>query len=150
MYTYDERLRAVKLYLKFGKRSRATIRQLGYPTKNSLRNWYQEFLERGDLQVAYVRSKQKYSVEQKNIAIEHYMNDGRCFSATLKALGYPGRGTLTEWVRERYPETRECVVAKVSRPTVSLESKRAAVYELCTREGRTVRTFTWSCAAMAA
>lgn len=135
MYTYDERLRAVKLYLKFGKRSRATIRQLGYPTKNSLRDWYQEFLERGDLQVTYVRSKQKYSVKQKNIAIEHYMNYGRCFSATLKALGYPGRGTLTEWVRERYPETRECVLGKVSRPTVSLESKRAAVYELCTREG---------------
>jgi putative transposase len=135
MYTYDERQRAVKLYLKFGKRSGATIRQLGYPTKNSLRNWYQEFLERGDLQVAYVRSKQKYSVEQKNVAIEHYVNYGRCFSATLKALGYPGRGTLTEWVRERYPKTRECVVGKVGRPTVSLESKRAAVYELCTREG---------------
>jgi len=135
MYTYDERLRAVELYLKLGKRSRATILQLGYPTKNSLRYWHQEFLERGDLQAAYVRSKQKYSDEQKNVAIEHYMNLGRCFSVTLKALGYPSRGTLTEWVRERYPETRKCVVGKAGRPTASLESKRAAVYELCTREG---------------
>ena len=81
MYSYDERLRAVELYVKLGKRSRATTRQLGYPTKNSLKKWYQEFLERGDLHVAYARSKQKYSVEQKDIAIEHYMNHGRCLSA---------------------------------------------------------------------
>lgn len=135
MYTHEERLRAVDLYVKLGRRSRATIRELGYPTKNSLKNWYQEFLKRGGLQVVYVRSKQKYSAEQKNVAIEHYMNHGRCFSATLKALGYPGRGTLTEWVRERYPETRKCVVGKAVRPTVTLASKRAAVYELCTREG---------------
>ena len=47
MYSYDERLRAVDLYIKLGKRIRATTRQLGYPTKNSLKNWYQEFLESG-------------------------------------------------------------------------------------------------------
>ena len=29
MYSYDERLRAVELYLKLGKRNRATTRQLG-------------------------------------------------------------------------------------------------------------------------
>ena len=56
MYSHDERLRAVELYLKLGKRTGATIRQLGYPTKNSLRDWYQEFLERSDLHVAYARS----------------------------------------------------------------------------------------------
>lgn len=135
MYSYDERRQAVEQYLKLGKRIRATIRQLGYPTKNALKNWYQEFQQRGDLHVAYARSKPKYSVEQKNDAIDHYMNHGRCFSATLKALGYPGRGTLTEWVRERYPETRKSIVGKARRPTASLASKRAAVYELCTREG---------------
>lgn len=30
MYSYEDRLRAVRLYLKLGKRIRATIRQLGY------------------------------------------------------------------------------------------------------------------------
>ena len=135
MYSYDERQRAVELYLKLGKRIRATIRQLGYPTKNALKSWHQEFQERGDLHVAYVRSKHKYSVEQRNVAIEHYMNHARCLSATLKALGYPGRGTLTEWVRERYPETRKSVVGKAGRSSVSLASKQAAVYELCTRDG---------------
>ena len=37
MYSYADRLRAVELYIRFGKRLNATIRQLGYPTKNALR-----------------------------------------------------------------------------------------------------------------
>lgn len=76
MYTYDERLRAVELYIKLGKRIRSTINQLGYPTKNSLKQWHQDFLMCGSLRAAYSRSIQKYSVEQKNVAIEHYMNHG--------------------------------------------------------------------------
>ena len=43
MYSYDERIRAVKLYLKLGKRTGPTIRQLGYPTKNALKSWYREY-----------------------------------------------------------------------------------------------------------
>jgi transposase-like protein len=30
MYSYEDRVRAVKLYIKLGKRTSATIRQLGY------------------------------------------------------------------------------------------------------------------------
>lgn len=47
MYSYEERLRAVKLYLKYGRRLQATIRELGYPTKNSLKAWCAEFEEGG-------------------------------------------------------------------------------------------------------
>ena len=36
MYSYEERLRAVKLYIKFGKRVQATVRELGYPMKTTL------------------------------------------------------------------------------------------------------------------
>ena len=42
MYSYEDRIRAVRLYIKLGKRTAATIRQLGYPTKNSLKGWHQE------------------------------------------------------------------------------------------------------------
>lgn len=31
MYSYEDRIRAVELYIKLGKRTGATIRQLGYP-----------------------------------------------------------------------------------------------------------------------
>ncbi|AMU19175.1 MULTISPECIES: IS3-like element ISBmu11 family transposase [Burkholderia cepacia complex] len=135
MYSYEDRVRAVELYLKLGKRVKATIRQLGYPTKNSLKAWCEEFEKSGDLQKEYVRVKPKYSEEQKNLALEHYVNHGRSFSFTLRALGYPCRQILTAWVRERYPETRKRVVGKAGRPAVSLATRQLAVYELCTREG---------------
>jgi hypothetical protein len=88
MYSYEDRVRAVELYLKLGKRIKATIRQLGYRTKNSLEAWCQEFEKSGDLQKACVRPKTKCSEEQKNLALEHYVNHRRCFSFTLRALGY--------------------------------------------------------------
>jgi putative transposase len=40
MYSYEDRVRAVTLYIKLGKRTGATIRQLGYPTKNALKSWH--------------------------------------------------------------------------------------------------------------
>ncbi|WP_240472470.1 IS3 family transposase [Haliea salexigens] len=120
-----------------GKRCKATIQQLGYPTKNTLKAWHDEFERRGDLQAGYARSNPKYSDEQRNVAVEHWANHGRCFSFTLKALGYPCRQKLTAWVREQYPEARKYVTCKAGRPRLpaSLSSKRAAVYELCTRTG---------------
>lgn len=39
MYSYEDRIRAVELYVKLGKRVRPTIRQLGYPAKNALKGW---------------------------------------------------------------------------------------------------------------
>ena len=57
MYSYEERLRAVKLYIKLGKRPKAVICQLGCPTKNSLKAWHGVFQNSGDLQASYVRRK---------------------------------------------------------------------------------------------
>jgi transposase-like protein len=48
MYSYEDRVLAVELYIKLGKRFRATIRQLGYPTKNALKGWCREFEQRLD------------------------------------------------------------------------------------------------------
>ena len=112
MYSYEDRIRAVRLYIKLGKRTGATIRQLGYPTKNALKSWHREYEQGRDLQVGYARSKPKYSDEQKKVAVQHYLNYGRCLAGTLKALGYPQRDTLAAWVYELYPETRKQVVGK--------------------------------------
>jgi transposase InsO family protein/transposase-like protein len=134
MFSYEERNRAVKLYIELGKRSAATRRQLGYPTKNSLANWYREFSQGGDLRAGYARPNQKYSDEQKRAAVEHYVSHGRCASATLNALGYPGRDKLTAWVRELDPQARRYAIGKTGRQSRSLAFKRAAVYELCDRQ----------------
>jgi len=137
MYSYGDRIRAVRLYMKLGKHTAATLRQLGYPTKNALKRGYREYVRYHDLPVAYVRSRPKYSDKQKRMAVEHYMNHGNCFAWTTKALGYPGRGTLRAWVNALHPEVNKRVVSKSKAITHHREVKQAAVIDLCTRREST-------------
>jgi len=134
MFSYEDRIRAVRLYFELGKRSAATRRQLGCPTKNSLATWIREFSLQGNLRASYARSMQKYTEEQKKAAVEHFLTHGRCISFTRKALGYPGWDALTNWIREQAPHARKNTVGRGSRPPHALASKRAAVYELCARQ----------------
>ncbi len=75
MYSYEDRFRAVKLYIKLGKRTGATILQLGYPTKNSLKSWHREHEQGHDFPAGYVRSSSKYSDEQKRVCTGQVISD---------------------------------------------------------------------------
>ena len=88
MYSYEDRLRAVRLYIKLGKRGGLTIRQLGYPTKNALKSWHREYERSTDVSAGYARQA-KYTEAQQQQAVAHYLENGRCISATIRALGYP-------------------------------------------------------------
>ncbi|MDR6208068.1 transposase-like protein [Paraburkholderia graminis] len=135
MFSYEDRIRAVRLYLKLGKRIGATIRQLGYPTKNSLKAWHREYEQCHDLRAGYVRSRPRYSDEQKKVAVDHYLSHGRCAAATLRALGHPSRETLAAWIEELCPDIRKRIVGRaVGSVPKSQKVKQAAVIELCTRE----------------
>ncbi len=131
MYSYADRLRAVELYIRLGKRLNATIRQLGYPTKNALRGWYREYVQHLDLRIQPVARVPKYSESQRQAALEHFRTHDRCISATMRALGYPGRGTLTAWVREAFPEARTSMVGRSWHPGYSEEVRQAGVIGLC-------------------
>jgi len=133
MYSYEDRMRAVELYIKLGKRLRATLRQLGYPTKRSLVSWYREYEQSHDLQVGYARSVQKYSAEQMQVAVQHYLDHDRCIASTIRALGYPCRSVLTGWIDELHPEVRQRIVGRAPQVLHPWEIKSAAVIELCTR-----------------
>lgn len=113
---------------------RATDRQLGYPTKNALKGWHREYEQRLDLPVGYAAWDPKYSQAQKEAAVEHYLSHDRCIAATMRALGYPGRGTLTAWVREALPETRKAIVGRAGRPRYPEALKQAGVIGLCSRQ----------------
>ncbi|PWE53335.1 IS3 family transposase [Metarhizobium album] len=134
MYSYEDRMRAVQLYIKLGKRVKATIRQLGYPTKNALKHWCREY-ERGHVLAAgYVRTKQRYSDEQKRIAVEHYLSHGRCLAWTMRALGYPCRQKLSAWIDEYDPDAKRRVVGNIVTITPrSDQQKRTAAIDLCSR-----------------
>jgi len=133
MHSYEDRLRAVKLYIKLDKRIAATLTQLGYPTKNTLKTWYREYEQRQDVSTGYVRSRLKYSVEQKQSAANHYLDHDRCSAGTVKALGYPCLGTLSKWIDELSPDTKKRLVSKGIRTTHTDAFKNAAVIDLCMR-----------------
>ena len=132
MYSYEDRLRAVNLYIKLGNRVESTISQLGYPTKNALKSWPLEYERRLDLPASYVR-RPKFSQENKERAVEHYLENGRCIAVTIKALGYPSRALLPVWIRELYPETRARVVGRSQ--VLPRAMKQAAAIALCMRRG---------------
>jgi putative transposase len=134
MYSYEDRIRAVRLYIELGKRAGATIAQLGYPTKNALKSWHQKHEQHLDLPAGYVRSNSKYSDEQKTAAVDHFVNHGRCLAGTSRALGYPCRDTLAAWVEELRPDTKVRVVGRATGVPRSPAFKQAAVIELCTRQ----------------
>lgn len=104
MYSYEDWIRAVELYIRLGKRVRAPILQLDYPTKNTLKGWHREYAKRLDLPMGSAVRGPKYSPAQKQAAVEHYLTHDRCISATMRALCCPGRGTLTTRVREALPQ----------------------------------------------
>jgi len=114
-------------YIKLDKRVGLTIRQLGYPTKNALKHWHREYEQRLDLSAGYVR-RPKYSQGQKELAVEHYLEHGRCLAATIKVLGYPSRDLLASCVQELHPETRTRVVGRSRELTPAM--KQAAVVSM--------------------
>ncbi len=135
MYSYEERLKAVKLYLQYDRSYASVFRELGYPTSShSIKLWVKEYEQNGDLHKSYNKAN-KYSDEQRQAAIRYYVEHGRSKSRTVRALGYPTRQQLTEWIKQDLPnEVRPCTTSQ-SLVHLSKEQKEQVAIELCTRDG---------------
>src|SRR5699024_2140142 len=79
---------------------------LEYPSRGSLRNWINEHKQHGDVKKKYTR-RSKYSEKQKQMAVNHYLEYGKCYSRTCRMLGYPSRVILKQWVMESAPQPRQ-------------------------------------------
>lgn len=135
MYSYEDRLRAVQLYIQLGKCVGPTLRQLGYPTKNALKGWYRAHEQMLDLSAGYARKKQRYSQAQKEEAVEHYRTHGQCIASTIHALDYPCRSELSDWIGEIFPEARKRTIGGFKQISYPDSMKKAGVMALCTRNG---------------
>lgn len=132
MYSHEERTRAIELYIKYGKSAADAIRELGYPSRDTLRTWYKEYLEELESNVVVVHGSRlkKYSDSQKRRAVDYYLEHGKSLTRTMRALGYPSQLKLIEWIDELAPGMRklnnslEC----------TYEQKKSAVIDLCTRK----------------
>ncbi|MDY6366090.1 MAG: hypothetical protein SPL18_05490, partial [Oscillospiraceae bacterium] len=61
MYTYEQRKRAVELYIKYLYKASAVIRELGYPNRHVLVKWFKEYEDTGDLHKVSVHKSMEMS-----------------------------------------------------------------------------------------
>ena len=135
MYSREKRLKAIQLYVKLGFAATATLRILGYPEdRKTIRAWYRKYVEHGESSFLFGRRK-KYTEEQKQAAVAHFVEHGMRYSFTVREMGYPNRELLRDWVREMLPERRITSGQRVPGRSCSDEEKRQAVVELCSRAG---------------
>ncbi len=67
MFTEAERLRAIELYFKYGRKLAPVVRELGYPSKRNLRRWIRLW-EASNGATKSIRRKPRYSDVQKLLA----------------------------------------------------------------------------------
>lgn len=134
MFTEEEKIRAIELYFKYGKKLAPVVREPGYPSKRNLRRWLRSWEADGGAKES-IRHKPRYSDVQKQVAVEHYLNHGYCLAFTGRTLGYPCSDVLARWVNEFYPDRRRIFTSKTN-PVAPFEPevKRQVVMALCTRQ----------------
>lgn len=133
MYSYEERLRAVKLYIKYDHSISAVIRELGYPSHQALLQWYREYQTYGDLRITQIRQG-KYTPKQRRVAVAYYQEHGQNLDRTVKALGYPSRARLFEWLKEDIGRASRPCRSSSSMVKLQQSKKEQAVIDLCVRE----------------
>lgn len=128
MYSLEQRKRAVELYIKYGLKATAAIRELGYPSRAQLVSWHREWQENGGRLTD--RSLEHYTLEQKRAAVRHYLTHGRCNALARRELGYPKcTAKLAEWIDEYAPGERRATQPRV----FDASEKAAAVKALASR-----------------
>ena len=134
MYSYEDRIKAVNLYIKYGHSAAAVVHELGYPNRKMLRLWYLEYEKNGGLHENFIKHP-NYSQEEMSYAVEYYLEHGRCISRTCKILGYPSRPVLREWIDELAPGRRKASNSGGVVIQYTPEQKKDAVIGLCARNG---------------
>lgn len=133
MYSYEERIKAVKLYIQYDRSIAAVRRELGYPSQQMLLRWYAEYIENGDLHKTY-KDPVWFTEEQKQRAIQYYMEHGKNATRTAQALGYPCRQVLSKWLDEAFPKRKKRCLSKNALVECSQEKKEQAVLDFCSRQ----------------
>ena len=132
-YTVEEKIRAVKLYEKLGHIT-WVITELGYPSSRTLLyEWIKKYRQGG---LERLTPKPKYSEEQRKAAIQYYLSNGMNVTATINALGYPGKTLMREWLNDDLPKGMRKWHCKANDNVVRYthEQKEKAVTLYCSGE----------------
>lgn len=132
MFSYEQRIIAVRFYMKYESWTRV-INELGYPSVGALREWVNKYNTKGELVEKPTRSR-KYSDVQINYAVNYYVEHGRYMSKTLRDLGYPNKTYLKQWLIERVSDFHYTCRTSNSMIQLPQQEKKQTTIELCARE----------------
>ena len=134
MYSYEERKKAVEAYMKNGCNARQMVKELGYPTRPTLVNWYWEEKRTGRHKEKFERARE-YSEGQRREAVEYYFAHGMSLMKTIRELALPiKRDALRNWIKEFEPERELNCKRPMPLVQCTQEQKEEAVAAiLCTR-----------------
>jgi len=134
MHSYNDRIKAVELYIKYDLSVADTVRELGYPSREMLVLWYKEYQKTGKLHEHFIKHP-RYTSAQMKVAVNYYLEHGRSNSRTIREVGYPTKETLKGWIDELAPSERKVHMRRGAVVQFSQKQKKDAVIELCTRKG---------------
>lgn len=109
MYTFEEKMKAVNLHIKYHHKAAPVIRELGYPERHMLVKCHKQYEAAGTLP-KQMKGRQKFTEQQKQIALQHYWERGQSIACTIWHLGYLGITIFKNWLNEAYPDhTKHCI-----------------------------------------
>lgn len=136
MYSLEQRRLAVETYIRFDLSAADTIAELGYPNRGSLRAWYREYAEHGEVRPPKRQREPKFTLEMRRAAVDYYLGHGRSLARTMRKMGYPAsRELLGNWIDELAPGQRKRSGPSPKAGPAPLEEKMRAVAELESRDG---------------
>lgn len=135
MYSREQRRKAIETFIRFEHSVADTIAELGYPNRHTLYNWWKEYQLSGEEFLERKRRKPKYPDEKKRAAVDYYLEHGKSLTKTIRAMGYPSREMLGNWVDVLAPGQRKYRGPNPRKSAVPIELKVQAVAELESRTG---------------
>ncbi len=136
MYSTEQRKLAIETYIKFDLSAADTVAELGYPTRHSLRAWYKDYLEHGEVRPPKRQREPESALEMRQAAVDYCLAHGKGLARTMRKMGYPAsREYLCDWIDELAPGQRKHRDPNPKRDPVPIEKKAQAIAELEARTG---------------
>lgn len=106
MYSREDKLGAVELFIKCDFSPQPAINELGHPCRVSLYNRCKEYLANGS-DIPDSNPYRRCGEGLKRVAVDHYFEYGKCTARICRAPGYPSKELLTAWIDELEPGRRK-------------------------------------------
>lgn len=136
MFSTEQRRIAIETFIRFDHSYADTIAELGYPTRHSLRAWYKDYLEHGEVRPPKRQREPKFTLEMRQAAVDYYLAHGKSLAGTMRRMGYPAsREYLCGWIDELAPGQRRYRGPSPKAGPVPLAEKIQAVAEPGSRCG---------------